>query len=401
MRITFIAPHLNEAFGQEKAVQDSISLLRGAGHTVRTFEDEALSRLNTLSSPSEVKHGANKILAFLADAETDIAHFVDQFDFRIMRAVSLKYPTLLTAHTVAPTCPASHRLVYRQEVCPEKSGLKCLYHHREYQCLRHFRNDLHRFNAVQNFLFKRWALRGFEGIIAISKYIEDALTHDGFDAKRVFQIYNPVFPKKVEPLPNLPPNLLVTASRLVELKGIEYTLRGLKTVENLDWTFWILGEGPEGEKLRALTKDLNLEQRVHFKGRLSAEETETTLASAKVVLQTNVGPEGFGLSVAEAQALGTPVIAFDIPALNEIVVHGETGFLVPRRNLSELAEGIRVLLNQNSTRTLMGNRARDHMARTFSPENHLKKTIQSYEVCLKGWESLNRNEERTLSISAT
>jgi glycosyltransferase involved in cell wall biosynthesis len=107
------------------------------------------------------------------------------------------------------------------------------------------------------------------------------------------------------------------------------------------------------------------------------------LGSSRIVAQSNLGPEGFGLSVAEASAMGVPVVAFDVPALNEIVIHGETGFLARPRDPESLAECLKILLENDELALSFGAAGRKAIGRRFTPEGHLQATFSAYEHCME------------------
>ena len=92
---------------------------------------------------------------------------------------------------------------------------------------------------------------------------------------------------------------------------------------------WLVGEG-SGEylaSLRALAESVGLAAHVDFLGRLPADEKHDRMARATVLLMASVR-EGWGLSVAEANACGTPAVVYDVPGLRDAVRDGETGLVV-------------------------------------------------------------------------
>lgn len=107
-----------------------------------------------------------------------------------------------------------------------------------------------------------------------------------------------------------------------------------------DSKLWLVGDGPDGylRTLRGLVDELGLGSSVEFLGRLPAEEKHERMARAHVILMASVR-EGWGLSIAEAGACGTPAVVYDVHGLRDAVRDGETGFVVdptPER----LAEGM-------------------------------------------------------------
>jgi glycosyltransferase involved in cell wall biosynthesis len=97
--------------------------------------------------------------------------------------------------------------------------------------------------------------------------------------------------------------------------------------------------------------------------------------------------EGFGLTPAEAQAAGKPVVAFKTCALPEVVEDGVTGFLAPPRDSAALGEAIVKLLSDSELRRRMGRKGRLRAEEMFSWEKAAHQTMRVYEEALKVHES--------------
>ncbi len=88
--------------------------------------------------------------------------------------------------------------------------------------------------------------------------------------------------------------------------------------------------------------------------------------------------EGISNAILEYMALEKPVIATDGGGTNEIVENEKTGFLIPQKNPSALAEKLDVLLNDKDLRIKMGKAGREQIERQFSIENMVGSYIESY-----------------------
>jgi glycosyltransferase involved in cell wall biosynthesis len=88
----------------------------------------------------------------------------------------------------------------------------------------------------------------------------------------------------------------------------------------------VAGSGPADRQLRQLVAELELEDNIVFHGYVSQEDKVSLLAQAWALV-TASSNEGWGLVAIEANACGTPTIAFDVPGLCEAIKHGHTGFL--------------------------------------------------------------------------
>lgn len=104
----------------------------------------------------------------------------------------------------------------------------------------------------------------------------------------------------------------------------------------------IIGSGPEEPNLRKLAFQLNLQNYAIFKGRVSDKELSDILASSWLNVHTSV-TEGWGFSILEASASGTPTVAYDVPGVRDAVEDGLNGIKVrdsDRKGLSDAALSI-------------------------------------------------------------
>lgn len=115
-----------------------------------------------------------------------------------------------------------------------------------------------------------------------------------------------------------------------------------------DLRFIITGDGPEGEHLKALSKQLNISPYVIFTGFRS--DIEKVLPSLDVFLFTSKS-EGLGTIVLDAMACGVPVVATRTGGIPEMIQHQETGLLAPAGDYQTLAESVARLLDDQALRT--------------------------------------------------
>ena len=99
----------------------------------------------------------------------------------------------------------------------------------------------------------------------------------------------------------------------------------------------VVGTGPSLEHVKTAARYAGLEERVYFTGHVTDKELVRLLQSSRVNVQTSIA-EGWCLSALEAAACGVPTIGYDVPGLNETVVDGNTGFLVPFGHIDALAD---------------------------------------------------------------
>jgi D-inositol-3-phosphate glycosyltransferase len=154
------------------------------------------------------------------------------------------------------------------------------------------------------------------------------------------------------------PRILVVG-RLVERKGTADVLRAMSLLPEAELVVAggpareELDDDPEFQRLTALAEQLGVSERVTFLGRIPQGRLPLLLRSAEVVA---CAPwyEPFGIVPLEAMACGTAVVASAVGGLQDSVVDGVTGLLVPPRHPERLAEAIGGLLVDDVRRRRMG-----------------------------------------------
>jgi glycosyltransferase involved in cell wall biosynthesis len=145
--------------------------------------------------------------------------------------------------------------------------------------------------------------------------------------------------------------VVVFLGRLRRYKGAQHVLRAMPRVLAAvpGGRLRIVGDGPYGPFLKSLAGSLGVAERVDFVGAVSQSEKVAELNRAQVAVAPSP-KEGWGLTVIEANACGTPVIASRSPGLTESVREGETGILVPHGDPSALTDAIVRLLSDRAER---------------------------------------------------
>jgi glycosyltransferase involved in cell wall biosynthesis len=127
----------------------------------------------------------------------------------------------------------------------------------------------------------------------------------------------------------------------------------------------VIGDGPQREALERYARQCHVADHVHFLGlrhdvpRLMARFDVLWLASSF---------EGLPNVVMEAMSAGVPVVASDIPGNRELVVSGETGYLVPLGDRAAYARLAHKILENPALRVRLGDAARERIAREFTVE---------------------------------
>ncbi|CAM3436880.1 glycosyltransferase family 4 protein [Aequorivita lipolytica] len=142
--------------------------------------------------------------------------------------------------------------------------------------------------------------------------------------------------------------VFMTTGRLHWKKGFVATIEALALLKSkgLDFTYKIIGEGPEYERIAFAAYQLGLKDNVQFLGKLPHSEVKRQLESATMYLQYSI-QEGFCNAVLEAQAMGKLCIVSNAEGLPENVIHNQTGWVVPKYNPQALVETIQKVIALN------------------------------------------------------
>jgi glycosyltransferase involved in cell wall biosynthesis len=171
------------------------------------------------------------------------------------------------------------------------------------------------------------------------------------------------------------------ACRLVPVKGLTDLISAFEILlrDYPDARLHIAGSGPEDSRLRAAAEHHGIRDNVVFLG--WRENIRTDMRKWDVYAQSSL-EEGFGLSVLDAMAAGLPVVVTNVGGISEVVVEGETGFLVPAGNPELMADRLRQLLSNRELRLRMGEAGRLRARRDFSPTREAAAVQAAYDRLL-------------------
>lgn len=196
-------------------------------------------------------------------------------------------------------------------------------------------------------------------------------------SQKIRVISNPV-PFQKETAPTLKSShIIMLVGRLDCYKGhyelIDAFAKLAKTFPQ--WSLEIYGEGPEKENLEALIRKLGLQEKAFLKGLASPIQKELKRA-ALFAFPTHY--EGFSNALAEAMAVGLPVVASNCNGNLELVKQGENALVFPVGDLDKLTEQLSLLMSDAALRVKLGKAAR-HSIEKFSP----KKVYEKWDTIIE------------------
>jgi glycosyltransferase involved in cell wall biosynthesis len=188
--------------------------------------------------------------------------------------------------------------------------------------------------------------------------LSDAVDTEFFSPEKARSVEGPARP------------VILMPARIAPGKGHQDMMEAAKALaaSHLNFELWFAG-AVESESLRAelqaFAADPGTRGRVELLGEVNAKEMRERYArSAVVVLPSH--SEGLPRTLLEAQAMKKPVVAYDSGGTGDALLPSETGFLVPRGSVSDLARKIALLITDEGLRQRMGELGRQHVCRRFS-----------------------------------
>jgi len=217
--------------------------------------------------------------------------------------------------------------------------------------------------SIYLFTAGRLTLHKASKITVVSSAIKEEAVAYGVDENRIVVIPNGLdlakygrikdsieFRRKFEI--DLEDHLIVSVGILHERKGFQYLIRAMnlikKQYENIKLAV-VGGDGGYEEKLKELTRQLQIEDKIVFTGFLDFKMKLMAMSEAEVfVIPSLVEP--FGLVALEAMACGRPIVAARVGGLKDVLDEGKTGLMMKPGSAEALADAIVRLINHKDLR---------------------------------------------------
>jgi glycosyltransferase involved in cell wall biosynthesis len=181
------------------------------------------------------------------------------------------------------------------------------------------------------------------------------------------------------------PTVIGTARSLEKLYGIEYLLRAFGSLfhQNGDLRLLIVGDGTQRPVLESLASELKIAGSTRFAGRVPHEQVIRYLHEMDIFVVPSL-QESFGVAAVEAAAAGLPVVASSVGGLPEVVVDGETGFLVPPADIEALRRRLSQLITDPALRQRMGQAGRAFVKAHYDWQVNATQMERLYQSLVKG-----------------
>ena len=176
---------------------------------------------------------------------------------------------------------------------------------------------------------------------------------------------------------------VIMVGRFVPEKAFEYAVEAIELlVKNGEKIYLdIYGEGALKNDIIGLINEKKLSNNIKIHNAISSKELFKFIKNADIFLLSSIS-EGLPMVVAEAMAIGTPVIATSVGGLVEMIEDGKSGILVPPRDSFLLSKQIERLIYDKELRRYISENAKNRISKKYSPE-HVTKTLINFYLYIK------------------
>ena len=237
--------------------------------------------------------------------------------------------------------------------------------------------------------------------VGVSRQVIDDLIADGMAPARTRVIYNGIDFSRLgrsaadlKAALNIPAGAFVVATTgsLIARKGHDVLIRAFHALPTVPVPPQLLipSDGPERGSLEALVASLGMTGRVRFLG--YTDDLAQVYQAADVFALASRG-DAFGLVLAEAGHFGLPSVSTRVGGIPEVILHGETGLLVPPDNVAAFSGALRRLMADKTLRTRLGLAAAARVEAMFTVERMARQFEETYAALVAipaghlGWRS--------------
>ena len=244
---------------------------------------------------------------------------------------------------------------------------------------------------------ERWASKRCQAIVSVADAMTDLLVSAGVAPREKFTtVYSGM---EVEPflhsaehrqrvrreLGYRPEHVVIgKIARLFKLKGHDDVIRAARSVIDAapNVRFLFVGDGIFQDRLRQQIADAGLTDHFQFTGLVPPERIPELIAAMDIVVHASLR-EGLARVLPQALISGKPAVSYDVDGAREVVISGETGFLIPPRDIKSLADKLSLLVADPAMRDRFGQEGRRRFTDVFRHETMTERLRELYQDVLE------------------
>jgi len=373
--------------GEDVVFEAEAELLSARGHVVHKY----VRRSDDIAKFSFARQAALgkeiiwsqqsylEIKQTVAKLRPDVAHFHNTFPLISVSAYracrELGVPVVQTLHNYRLLC-LNGELVREGDVCESCLGKKLPWPGLFHRCYRNSFSYSAAMAAMQfaNRMTRTWT--EVDLFIAPSEFLRQKYVAVGFPPDRIR--VKPHFTNLQAGPCDGAREYALFVGRLSPEKGVRTLIAAWKQLPQIPLT--IVGDGPQAQELRTAAEQLG---NVTFVGAVSHADVVKYVQRARYLVVPSEWYENLPMVIIEAFACGTPVIASNLGALPEVIMHGRNGLLFKPKDPTDLVSKAAYLWAQPQDANELGREARLDYETRFTPERNHEQLLKAYAMVLE------------------
>lgn len=228
-----------------------------------------------------------------------------------------------------------------------------------------------------------------DGVAPLSEDLYSSLAKMPFLRKRLYFIRNGVDLSEIDEIREIESTLLNGKKegkiilgyigQLIPRKGLDNLLKAVSLLQSRNCELYLIGDGPERERLEHIAEEKKIREKVHFLG-FQTDRLKFLLGFDVLILPSRL--EGIPRCLMEAMAAGVPVVASDIPGCNDLIDDERTGLLFSVEDCEHLAWTLEKILSSPDLRKSLVTKARKHILEAYSATRMAKQYEALYQEIL-------------------
>jgi teichuronic acid biosynthesis glycosyltransferase TuaC len=223
-------------------------------------------------------------------------------------------------------------------------------------------------------------------VICISEQVARRVREGIGDSTHISVVYNGVDSSLFTPTSGsgAANEVILSVGNLIPIKGHDLLLRSVAAIAPVHPQVQcrIIGDGPDRGRLQQLARELYIENRIHFLGRRPRSEVAAAMRDCTLFALPS-WYEGLGCVYLEAMSAEQPAIACRGQGIEEVIRHGENGWLIEPKNLDDLTAALRTLLSDRPLRKKLGRNGRQTVLQGYTLAHQATQLLAIYRECLR------------------
>jgi glycosyltransferase involved in cell wall biosynthesis len=379
--------------GEDRSFEEERALLDAGGHEVIQYvrhNDEVTSKhaLSALATTLWNRRAASEVAEIVRRQRPDVLHATNTFPLispSVLHAAHRGGTAVVQALRNYRLLCAGTYLMRNNKPCEDCLGKIVPWPAIKHRC---YRDSASASAAVVGMQLLHRAIgtwrRKVDAFFTLTEFARGKFIQAGWPTERIHVKYNAVHPDPGASSAH--DDYVVFAGRLSPEKGITILLEAWRRDKSLP-CLKVAGDGPlTAEVAKAAAAD----SRIEFVGHLREPDVYRMFGRARAVIVPSLWYETFGRTIAEAFAVGTPVVASRLGAMEELVADGCTGYHFTAGDAADLAAKVRAIMQLSDDESSQFRcRARAEFDARYNSQQSYARLIEIYEIAIRAKTSRN------------